>query len=227
MARHLTFDRLLAQHRGPVVRYLRRRLGDGAAEDAATAVFRMVARSRAGGHLPPPASWPYALTSRLRSVRQRAAIAARWRTERSRLERLEQLTRWPPPLHPALMPSRPLDPRIAHALRTLPTADRETLLLCAWSDLTRDDVAEALSVGPGVVHTRLVRVAEHVRRTVPLSSEANLAPHDELIAVLADNADLGLDPIRQPRIEYAVDRRFAGPRRLQLAGLSPAHQLGA
>jgi DNA-directed RNA polymerase specialized sigma24 family protein len=219
MAPSATFDLFLAQHRAAVVRYLRRRLGDGAAEDAAMAVFRMVARSRSGGHLPPPTSWPYALTG--------PAIGAHWRAERTRLERLEQLTRWPPPLHPALAPSRYLDPRIAHGLRTLPAVDRETLLLCAWSDLDRDTVAAALSVPSRVVHQRLVRVAEQIGRTTPLTSESKLAPHDELIAALAENADLGLDPIRQPRIEYAVDRRFAGPRRLQLAHVGRAQRLGA
>ena len=33
----------------------------------------------------------------------------------------------------------------------------------------------------------------------------------ELLSVLSDNADLGLDPVRQPRIESALSRRFAAP----------------
>src|SRR5690606_33314067 len=110
---------------------------------------------------------------------------------------------------------RPLDPRIVNVLRCLPAANRETLLLIAWGELTADDAASALGVPPAVAHDRLDAV--HAR--VVAGSRAD-GDHDDrpaaprlgdLLGVLGDNADLGLDPVRQPRIESALSRRFAAP----------------
>lgn len=202
-----TFSRLFEEHRGPVVRYVRRRLGDDAAEDAAVEAFRRAAagrpseQARYGSARP----WLYALTTQV--------LSERWRTERHRLEALERHAYHPPTRHPALELTRPLDPRVVNVLRCLPAADRETLLLIAWGELTADDAAASLGVSVAAVRERLGTVHAHVLDRTGADGIPSRAPTAaglvELLAVLSDNADLGLDPIRQPRIESALSREFA------------------
>lgn len=204
-----TFSRLFEEHRGPVVRYVRRRLGDDAAEDAAVEAFRRAARSRPSeqaryGSTRP---WLYAVTTQV--------LSERWRTERHRLESLEHHARHPPTRHPALELTRPLDPRVVNVLRCLPAADRETLLLIAWGELTADDAAASLGVPVTVVRERLgtahAHVLDHTGTIGDQARELTAAGLVELLTVLSDNADLGLDPVRQPRIESALSREFAAP----------------
>jgi DNA-directed RNA polymerase specialized sigma24 family protein len=204
-----TFIRLFEEHRGSVVRYVRRRLGDDAAEDAAVEAFRRAASGRPSEQARYGAArpWLYALATQ--------AVSDRWRTERHRLEALERHAHHPPRRHPALALTRPLDPRVANVLRCLSAADRETLLLIAWGELTDDEAAACLGVAAPVVRHRLGTVHAHVveQTSDPTGARREPTPAGlvELLAVLADNADLGLDPVRQPRIESAVSRRFAGP----------------
>lgn len=202
-----SFHRLFEEHRGAVVRYLRRRLGDDAATDAAVDVFRRAALGRPSEQAPygSPCPWLYALTTQ--------AISERWRLERHRLEALERHAHRPPARHPALEPTQPLDPCVANALRCLPSAVRETLLLIAWGEQTADDAAKAHGVPVAVVRERLGTAQGRVLDSTRRDGAASLAPSAaglvELLDVLADNADLGLDPVRQPRIESLLSRRFA------------------
>lgn len=204
--------RLFEQHRGPMVRYLRRRLGDDAAEDAAVDVFAQAANPRpADDRAVAPRPWLYSIAT--------GVISERWRTERSRLEAVEWLARQPRVPHPALTPLRRLDPRIATAIRGLAAAERETLLLVAWGELDHDDVAATLGVSVATVRARLISVSEQVQSAVPAltpgvsGSSVSNPVHGlpELLAVLGDNADIGLDHVRQPRIESAVNHRFSSP----------------
>ncbi len=204
-----TFLRLFEEHRGSVVRYVRRRLGDDAAEDAAVEIFRRAADGRPSaptgyGSARP---WLYALAT--------DAISDRWRTERDRLESLERHAHRPPTRHPALELPRPLDPRVANALRCLPSAARETLLLITWGELTADETAASLGIPAPVVRERLDTVQGQIAdRTTGPGAARDEPPATglvDLLAVLGDNADLGLDPVRQPRIESAVSRHFTGP----------------
>ncbi len=207
-----TFTSLFERHRGPVVRYLRRRLGDGAAEDAAVQVFRRARRSELDdrGEIPRPSI--YALATE--------QISERWRTERRRLELFERLAHQPPAAHPALEPPRPLEPRVATTLRACAAVERETLLLIAWGELDRAAAATTLGISVRTVRARLDRAAARLQDSdVPPfapfvdddSVPGETADPGELLAVLADHADLGLDPMRQPRIESAVHRRFSAP----------------
>lgn len=201
------------------MRYLRRRLGDDAAEGAAIDVFGRAVDAPASGpeRFGSPRPWLYALATE--------AISAQWRIDRGRLEQLERLAHQAPVRHPALDPARPLDPRIAAGLRSLAAVDRETVLLLCWGELPREDVAATLGITLGIVSSRLDRVRSQVQHggSAPptVAGAHDDAPTlaielDDLLAVLGDNADLGLEPVRQPRIESAVNRRFAvAPARLR------------
>lgn len=221
-----TFSRLFEEHRGSVVRYVRRRLGDDAAEGAAIEVFGHAAAARSNDHARYGSvrAWLYAMATE--------AVSERWRIERRRLEALEHHTYLPPTRHPALETTSPLDPGVANGLRHLTSAVRETLLLIAWGELTTAEAAATLGVPVPLVHDRLVGAhalimdgtrgrgddgrgrARGVGTTAPSGGDratvtVTAAEIAQLLAALSDNADLGLDPVRQPRIESAVSRRYA------------------
>lgn len=54
----------------------------------------------------------------------------------------------------------------ASAMRELPRSDRELLALAAWSDLTTDEIAQALDIRPGTVKSRLSRARAKARRAI-------------------------------------------------------------
>jgi RNA polymerase sigma factor (sigma-70 family) len=56
-----------------------------------------------------------------------------------------------------------LGPRLAAALRSIPTADRDALLLLAWAGLGYEDIARALDVPVGTVRSRIHRARKRVR----------------------------------------------------------------
>lgn len=151
------FTKMYEEYRGPIVRYLRRRLGDGPAEDAAAEVFSRALHGQAaysdlhGTPLP----WLYGIATNVISERRRA--------EHQRLKTLARLARQrPAPQEPPGEPAG-LDPRLARALRRLPADDRETLLLIAWGELSYEETAATLGVPVGTVRSRLARVRRQLQ----------------------------------------------------------------
>ena len=59
--------------------------------------------------------------------------------------------------------------RLARVIRTMSDADRDTLLLFAWADLSYEEIATAMDVPIGTVRSRLNRA----RRTLKAAEEAN------------------------------------------------------
>ena len=51
---------------------------------------------------------------------------------------------------------------MVRALRRLPAADRDTLLLMVWGELSRDEVAAALGVPVGTVNSRIARARKRL-----------------------------------------------------------------
>jgi RNA polymerase sigma-70 factor (ECF subfamily) len=66
-------------------------------------------------------------------------------------------------------------PALAAALASLSEADRETLLLFAWQDMSYDDIAAALEIPVGTVRSRLNRARRIVRDHL---DAAEAAAHD-------------------------------------------------
>jgi RNA polymerase sigma factor (sigma-70 family) len=149
------FSAAYEQHLPAIVRYLGRRLGDSAAEDAAAEVFLRAFHHRDGdeARAAMPLPWLYAIAGNVISEHRRA--------ERRRLKTIERLA-----TEPATAPDGrdgpEISPELARALRKLPDADRDTLLLFAWGELSYEEVAGVLKIPVGTVRSRLARA----RRTL-------------------------------------------------------------
>lgn len=162
------FSALYRQHSAAIIRYLRRRLGDGPAEDAAAEVFMRAFRRFAsfdpnqgdGSALP----WLFGIAGHV--------VRERWRAERRRLRLLERLAE-------TELPDRQdvdrveLDPALIRGLRALTSDDRETLLVVVWGELSYDEAAAALGVPIGTVRSRLSRAR---RQLEPMRAELQGLP---------------------------------------------------
>ncbi|HWK27184.1 MAG TPA: sigma-70 family RNA polymerase sigma factor [Solirubrobacter sp.] len=139
------------RHGAAILRYMRRRLGDGPAEDAAADVFAR-ALSGLASYRPRGESsdlpWLYGIAARV--------IADSHRAEKRRLRMLEQLAGREVGEDAALA-TREVDAELVRALARLSRNDRETLLLVAWGELSYEETAVALGVPIGTVRSRLSR----------------------------------------------------------------------
>src|SRR5438552_3200893 len=137
------FSCLYKRHLGAVARYVARRAGSELSEDLTAEVFVRAFRKRAvfrddhGSALP----WLLGIANHL--------IADHRRAERRRLEMLQRLATT------RLVSSETcvgaLAPELVGKLLRLPAADRDTLLLVVWGELTYAEAATALSVPVGTV----------------------------------------------------------------------------
>ncbi|MEV4419129.1 RNA polymerase sigma factor [Patulibacter sp. NPDC049589] len=167
---HPAFADLYREHLPTITRYLRRRLGDAPAEDAAAEVFVRALRGLATyeqssaslSALP----WLYGIAANV--------IREQRRAETRRLRTVERLLADPPAASPDAPEREALDPRLARALRGLPPADRETLLLVAWGELTYEETALALGIPVGTVRSRIARS----RKRLDDGLGAEPRPHD-------------------------------------------------
>lgn len=140
-------------HLPAIIRYLRRRLGDDAAEDAAADVFVRAMGAQAAGHevsLP----WLFGVATNV--------ISERHRSERRRLRAIERLAAQPPSELADIEARLALDPALIRALRRLDSDEREALLLVAWGELTYEQTADALGVPVGTVRSRIFRARKHL-----------------------------------------------------------------
>lgn len=168
------FVAVYERHCDAVIRFLRRRVGDALAEDLAAEAwaraFRQRSRYRPDHDTALP--WLFGICSNL--------IADHRRAERRRLSALEQLAAARVREHDDGPPDRlsELAPELVRALRRLPAADRDALLLVAWGELSYEETAAALGVPIGTVRSRISRarrrLADPVRpHPVALTGETN------------------------------------------------------
>lgn len=132
-----------------VRRYVVRRIGDTAGDDLASEVFIRAFRARARYRAERDAALPWLLGI------ANHVIADHRRLERRRLAALERLTGESSGL--VAHQDSGLAPELVAALRRLPAAERDALLLVVWGELTQDEVAVALGVPVGTVSSRIAR----------------------------------------------------------------------
>ncbi len=149
------FVAVVRRHEVAVHAFLARRAGPQAAADLLGEVWLRAFACR-GGYHPAHADarpWLYGIA--------RHVLRAHWRSR--------------PAAAPATLPADPWDDVIdrldaaaragplAAALRALPPAEREVLLLVAWEELTPAQAAAALGVPPGTARSRLHRARAALR----------------------------------------------------------------
>lgn len=160
------FETLYAAHRSSIVRYLRRRLGDDAAEDAAAEVFLRAYRriDTLESSVAEARPWLYGIAEYV--------VLERWRAETRRLRLLERVgerARSASAVGAAdetdatSGSTAELAPDVVSALLNLSADDRSTLLLAVWGELSYDEVAAALDIPVGTVRSRIARARRQLQ----------------------------------------------------------------
>ncbi len=158
------FAGLYDRHGPTIQRYVARRVGMVAVEDLAAEVFVRAFRDRARCRLAHDSALPW-----LFGVANHV-IADHRRVEKRRLTALERLAH--DRRNAVEHPDHELAPALAHALREMPSADRDALLLVAWGELSYEETAAALDVPVGTVRSRIFRARQ--RLTSALGDRAAL-----------------------------------------------------
>ncbi|MFD1539010.1 RNA polymerase sigma factor [Nonomuraea guangzhouensis] len=153
------FDRYIEQ----IHRFVARRLGTQAADDIAAETFLIAFRGRASydpaARLAGP--WLYGIATNL--------IAKHRRGEERFLRALSRTGTNPLPEPPMAdtvvgrVAAQEVDRRLAGALASMSSGDRDVLLLVAWGELTYEEVAAVLKVPIGTVRSRLHRARRKAR----------------------------------------------------------------
>jgi RNA polymerase sigma factor (sigma-70 family) len=172
------FEAIFDRHAAGVHRYLRRRIGDGLAEELTAETFARAfnARARFDARHQSALPWLYGIAVNL--------IRMHRRSEQRRLRAYglaAELDREPSSSaeDDARLDAAALGPALSDALATLPPEQREVLLLHAWAGLSHAEIARALTISAGNVRKRLHRarvdVAERIeQRGNELSSDRQI-----------------------------------------------------
>ncbi|WP_282846393.1 RNA polymerase sigma factor [Microbacterium oxydans] len=163
------FETLYARHATSVYRYAAQRLGDHAADDVMSETFLVAFDRRAAYDVTVQSARPWLLGIATRLIRRHARVeAVAWKGMSADLaaqvapDFIEQAG--------ARIDAERLTRRLKKALRRLPAADRDTLLLYAWGDLDYASIAQAMQVPVGTVRSRLNRARRKLRRAAALTS---------------------------------------------------------
>jgi RNA polymerase sigma-70 factor, ECF subfamily len=168
------FAVLFRRYAPEVQRYVRRRIGAGAADDVVAETFLAAFRQRDGYDLKRENArpWLYGIATNL---------IGRYR--RSEIQQYRALARTgrDPVTEPftdrvdAAVSAEASRGQLAAALARLPAAHRDTLLLVVWGGLSYTEAAAALGVPTGTVRSRMNRARTRLRRSLeragPLSPD--------------------------------------------------------
>ncbi|KJL21272.1 ECF RNA polymerase sigma factor SigW [Microbacterium oxydans] len=163
------FETLYARDATSVYRYAAQRLGDHAADDVMSETFLVAFDRRAAYDVTVQSARPWLLGIATRLIRRHARVEAiAWKGMSADLaaqvapDFIEQAG--------ARIDAERLTRRLKKALRRLPVADRDTLLLYAWGDLDYASIAQAMQVPVGTVRSRLNRARRKLRRAAARTS---------------------------------------------------------
>jgi RNA polymerase sigma-70 factor (ECF subfamily) len=155
------YDRYAAQ----LYRYASRRVGPELAEDVVAETFLAAFRRREHYDLARPDARPWLFGILTKEIaRHRRAEKARYRTlakagtDDTASGFADQVA--------AAVTARGARGALANAVGRLSAADRDVLLLIAWSELSYEEVAETLQIKVGTVRSRLHRARQQVRKAL-------------------------------------------------------------
>jgi RNA polymerase sigma factor (sigma-70 family) len=172
------FMPLVERHNRVLFGYLARRVGRDIAEDVTSETFTRAFAQRARFDTTRPDARPWLFGIALNLVRNQARSEVRQlraysrhgvhdRTEDDHVATVDRLD------------AQDRSPELATALAALKSGDREVLSMFAWSDMSYEEIAEALDIPVGTVRSRLNRarriVQEHL--VAPDDGSSQEAPH--------------------------------------------------
>jgi RNA polymerase sigma factor (sigma-70 family) len=160
------FAGIFDRHHAELYRYLRRRVGAGLAADLAAETF-VTAFARRGAYradTPDARPWLYGiahnlLRNHLRTERRQFAAFARHGADP--LADPDASTAFA--TADARADSAMVSCKLAQILATMPSRDRDVLLLFAWADMSYAEIGQALNIPVGTVRSRLNRVRQQLR----------------------------------------------------------------
>ncbi|XVV05602.1 RNA polymerase sigma factor [Actinosynnema sp. CA-248983] len=152
------FGLLFDEHAVPLHAYLARRVGNQAADDLVSETFLVALQQR---HTYDPARagvrpWLFGIASNL--LRRHVRQEVRGWQARARMVGSDRAQESPEDRSAERVTAQQQVRRLAGALAALEPGDRDVLLLTSWGRLNATEVAQALGIPVGTVHSRLHRV---------------------------------------------------------------------
>ncbi|MGH3375429.1 MAG: RNA polymerase sigma factor [Actinoallomurus sp.] len=159
------FTALYDQHFRDIYRYIAGRLGRDVADDIAADTFLIALRRRHTFDAERGAVRPWLFGIATKLVAQHRRQETRRYRALGRVGREEvtdshetRVVNW--------VTAEGLQPRLAKAIAALSAAERDVLLLSALSELSHEEIAQALGIPYGTVGSRLSRARRKVRATL-------------------------------------------------------------
>lgn len=145
---------MFEEHFDAIYGYLARRVGPEVGRDLAAETFAraFAARKKFDPLRGEARAWVFGIAANL--------VRRHYRDEERRLRALARLDA------PSGAEDEPTEPRIAVALAEMPQAERDTLLLYAWADLSYEEIAVALDIPLGTVRSRVHRARHRMREAL-------------------------------------------------------------
>jgi RNA polymerase sigma factor (sigma-70 family) len=162
MARRARFEAIWAEHSLKVRAYCIRRVASHDADDVAAEIFLVVWR-RIDEIPPPPKTllYIYGIAGKVVSNHTRSF------RRKSRLDEKLRNLGVAPPVDPAFLVVQSSDDAdVAAAVRNLSRKDREIVMLYAWEDLPRDDIAQIMGMTRSAVDQRIHRSYQRLARAL-------------------------------------------------------------
>ncbi|MBB5953479.1 RNA polymerase sigma-70 factor (ECF subfamily) [Saccharothrix tamanrassetensis] len=167
----VVFGRLFDDHAGSLHAYLARRVGDQTADDLVSETF-LVALQRRHTYDPTRAGvrpWLYGIAGNL--LRRHVRQEVRGWQARARMVGADRVQAESPEVRTSERVTAQQQVRqLAGALAALEPGDRDVLLLTSWGRLSSTEVAQALGIPVGTVHSRLHRVRRWLRSHSPVAT---------------------------------------------------------
>jgi len=163
------FSQVYERHLQAVAAYLGRRVGSELAEDLTAEVFVRAFRARAGYRQEHETALPWLLGI------ANHLVADHRRAERRRLVALKRLCEARTSVDRGEVAVLASD--LVGVLRRMPAAERDTLLLLVWGELSYAETAAALQIPVGTVRSRIARARQRLSTAISAeASDAGLSP---------------------------------------------------
>lgn len=165
LAEPRSFGVVFERHVGPILRYLRRRLGDQLAEEAAAQTF-LVAFDERGRFDPRRADarpWLFGIATNIARRHRRHELG-----ELRAIAALGADTSISEEGSEARVDAERMRGTLARCLAELPAEESDVLYLLVWAELDQREIAAALGIPLGTVKSRLSRARGRLREALGL-----------------------------------------------------------